>query len=331
MARGKKLNLKEMGKIDILKSQKMSNRQIAIKLKRTHSLINNYINLGKNYGKKKIPGRKPILTNRDKSRIIRKASNNTMSAAEIKGELSLTVCTRRVQQILHEDKNLVFTRKMAKPRLTDFHKSARLEFAKKYVGKSNMWDKVIFSDEKKFNLDGPDGLQYYWHDLRKDPKTCMSRNFGGGSVMVWGAFSLIGKLQLQWISTRMNSDKFIELLDFSLVTDAEHLMGKDYIFQQDNASIHKSKVTKTWLNERKINVLEWPSVSPDLNPIENLWGIIAREVYAKDRQYLTIESLKIAISEAWLNISPNTIINLVNSMTNRLISVIEAKGGNTKY
>jgi len=43
---------------------------------------------------------------------------------------------------------------------------------------------VIFSDEKKFNLDGPDGCDSYWHDLRKEHLVKPRRNFGGGSVMV---------------------------------------------------------------------------------------------------------------------------------------------------
>ncbi|KAI8120489.1 Transposable element Tc3 transposase [Lucilia cuprina] len=58
------------------------------------------------------------------------------------------------------------------------------------------WEKVLFSDEKKFNLDGPDGFQYYWHDLQKDKEVRMSRNFGGGSLMIWGGFSIKGKLPL---------------------------------------------------------------------------------------------------------------------------------------
>jgi len=47
------------------------------------------------------------------------------------------------------------------------------------------WNSIIFSDEKKFNLDGPDGYQYYWRDLRKEKETYFTRHSGGGSVMVW--------------------------------------------------------------------------------------------------------------------------------------------------
>ncbi|KAG2884322.1 hypothetical protein PC116_g16421 [Phytophthora cactorum] len=42
------------------------------------------------------------------------------------------------------------------------------------------WDRVIFSDEKKLNLDGPDGMKYYWHDLWTEKETFFSRQNGGG-------------------------------------------------------------------------------------------------------------------------------------------------------
>lgn len=67
------------------------------------------------------------------------------------------------------------------------------------------WNKVIFSDEKKFNLDGPDGWAYYWHDLRKDEATFSTRQQGGGSVMIHGGFSGNGKIPLTVIDAKLNS------------------------------------------------------------------------------------------------------------------------------
>ncbi|XGW34798.1 hypothetical protein V3C99_018652 [Haemonchus contortus] len=53
------------------------------------------------------------------------------------------------------------------PRITDRYREARLEFTKMSLGRD--WAKVVFSDEKKFNSDNPDGNKYYWRNLRKEP------------------------------------------------------------------------------------------------------------------------------------------------------------------
>ncbi|GBM33808.1 Transposable element Tc3 transposase [Araneus ventricosus] len=59
-----------------------------------------------------------------------------------------------------------------------------------YYGEKK-WDDVIFSDEKKFNLDGPDGFRYFWYDLRKEKEIFSKHTFGGGSVIVWGGFATV--------------------------------------------------------------------------------------------------------------------------------------------
>ena len=70
------------------------------------------------------------------------------------------------------------------PWMTKDHMVRRVMFAEKHLEFSLDWSSVIFSDEKKFNLDGPDGIQCYWRDLRKEPQYFQKRQSGGGSVMV---------------------------------------------------------------------------------------------------------------------------------------------------
>lgn len=220
---------------------------------------------------------------------------------------------------------------MAKPVLTDQHKQARLEFARLHMTWDKEWHCVIFSDEKKFNLDGPDGWRYYWHDLRDEQTILAKRHSGGGSIMVWAAFSWCGKSEICFVSHRLNSARYIEVLESHLLPVAEGIAGKDYVFQQDNAPCHSPKLVKSWLTSNKINSMKWPAYSPDLNPIENLWGILSRKVYANGRQFKDIESLKAAILESWASIEVEMCQKLIKSMKNRIYDVLFNHGGHTKY
>ena len=77
--------------------------------------------------------------------------------------------------------------------------------------------------------------------------------------------------------------------------------------------------------------MDWPSRSPDLNPIENLWGILVRAVYADGRQFSTVAELKDAIRAAWAAIKPEVLKKLIESMKNRMFDLICAKGGIINY
>ena len=80
--------------------------------------------------------------------------------------------------------SLGYGKHKSKPTLTKTHKDQRLDFAREYVSFSiEDWSQIVWSDEKKFNLDGPDSL-HTWYDLRKEKEIFSERNFGGGSVMI---------------------------------------------------------------------------------------------------------------------------------------------------
>jgi hypothetical protein len=100
--------------------------------------------------------------------------------------------------------------------LTDEHKEARLAFAQKSIKNRVDWSKIFWSDEKKFDLDGPDGIRYYWHDLRNEPKYLSRRTFGGGTLMIWGAFVGNKLFDLVIVETTMNSEKYKEMLSKNL-------------------------------------------------------------------------------------------------------------------
>ncbi|ETV79729.1 hypothetical protein H257_06966 [Aphanomyces astaci] len=194
-----------------------------------------------------------------------------------------TFTARTLRRVLQRSKPFIYKKRKTTPRLTNVHKQARVDWAKEHVDFGPKWDNVIFSDEKQFNLDGPDGLQYYWHDLRKEDQTFLSRQNGGGSVMSWGGFSSKGRTSLAILFGCQDSFAYCDTVANFMVTFAHAAHVEDFLFQQDNASIHASKETTAFLADIGVDVLSWPSLSPDLKPIANLWGYLARKVYANGR------------------------------------------------
>ena len=118
--------------------------------------------------------------------------------------------------------------------LTKAHKIKRVEWAMaKITWNAEKWANTVFSGEKKFNLDGPDGLQFYWHDIRKDEQIYSTRQSGGGSVMVWGAFSAKGKTELAILDGNQDSGDYVYTLSEYLLPFIDLQHGRDCVFQQD--------------------------------------------------------------------------------------------------
>ncbi len=116
--------------------------------------------------------------------------------------------------------------------------------------------------------------------------------------MVWGAMSSAGVGPLCFLRSKVNTAVYQEVLEHFMLPAADQLYGDaDFIFQQDLAPAHSAKASSTWFKDHGIPVLNWPANSPDLNPIENLWGIVKRKMrYARPNN---AEELKATIRATW--------------------------------
>ena len=151
---------------------------------------------------------------------------------------------------------------------------------------------------------------------------------GGGNVMVWGCMSAVGVGELYFIEGNMNSNMYCEILQQSMISSLQKL-GRRAVFQHDNDPKHTSKTNTALLKRLRVKVMDWSSMSSNLNLIEHLWGILKRKVEV--RKVSNICQLCDVVMEEWKSIPVATCEALVNSMPRRVKAVLDNEGGHTKY
>ncbi len=221
----------------------------------------------------------------------------------------------------------VFRKRATKPFLNQRQRQKHLTWA---VEKKNwtvaQWSKVLFSDESKFCISFGNQGPRVWRKSGEAQNPCCLKSSVKfpHSVMIWAAMSSAGVGPLCFLKSTVNAAIYQEILEHFMLPSADKLYGDaDFIFQQDLAPAHTAKGTKSWFNDHGVTVLEWPANSPDLNPIENLWGIVKRKM--RDTRPNNADELKATVKATWASIPPQQCHKLITSMPRRIEAVIKAK------
>ncbi|KAG2456474.1 TCB1 transposase, partial [Polypterus senegalus] len=282
-------------------------------------------------------GRASKLSNRGRRALVREVTKNPMitlsdpqrSSVE-RGEPSRRTT---ISAAIHQS-GLYGGVARRKPLLIKRHMAACLEFAKRHRKDSQtMRNKILWSDETKIELFGMNATRHIWRKpgtAHHQANTIPAMKHGSGSIMLWGCFLAAGTGRLVRIKGKMTATMYRDILDENLLQSALDLrLGRRFIFQQDYDPKHTAKISKEWLQDNSVNVLEWPNQSPDLNPIEHLWRDLKMAVHRRFTSNL-MEPER-CWKEEWAKLAKNSCAKLVVSYSKRLEAGIAAKGVSTKY
>jgi transposase len=249
-------------------------------------------------------------------------------AKKIRTEHGVSITKSTIRRIAH-DEGLVYRRRKKKPLLTEAHKVARLRFARLRRPRG-FWSRVMWSDEASFALYSSTKGEWVEEGEEADPQETVK---WPPRIRVWAAISTKGKTPLVRIPKKMKAEEFETLLVDKLVPlmcDAINGRPEDFIFMQDGDGTHTAKRVRNRLeNEGIEQLLPWPALSPDLNPIENAWSIVERHL--ETVHPTSDRGLWEAMQDAWQKIDSTQLLRLCGNVPMRLKAVKAAQGGHTKY
>ena len=227
----------------------------------------------------------------------------------------MTVKRRLNEQGLYKLKPLL------KPLLLEEHRFRRLKWAK--TNKNTDWSKVIFTDETTISqFSKPKKVWRQKGQIIKVPTVKHSLK-----VHVYGCFSEKGFGNIYCFTNNLNADLLCTIYKSTLLPSAEIFFGKDnhsWKLQEDNDPKHMSKKAQKWRVDNEVERISWPSQSPDLNPIENVWAVLKVNV-GNHKPTSTKELIRI-IKKEWKKLDKTFAENLVLSMKNRISLALSNKG-----
>jgi transposase len=257
------------------------------------------------------------------------------SPRQIKRKLNLDVSISTIDRRLQEAG--LFGRVAAHKRAyTEAERRKRLSFAEGYKDWTvDQWNRVLFSDEKCFYGKGFCGRIWVRREKgeRLNPMYTVHKTAHPVKVNVWACFCGRGVGYMYIFNENMDAVLMKKILNANLIPSADLLFDADppeqWFLLHDNDKKFNSRLVQEFLHNKGVTTIDFPPYSPDLNPMENLWSMVAREV--EKHACETMEELQDVVADEWDKVDKKDLLTLANSMPSRCKAVIDARGWHTKY
>ncbi|KAI4464534.1 transposable element-related [Holotrichia oblita] len=189
-----------------------------------------------------------------------------------------------------------------KTELSERNRQDRINFALYYQNMPiDFWKTVIFSDESTF---------------QSTPNTHTRLQCGAGTI--WD------------INGHLTALQYRDILENVMLPSVTSLYDQ-FTFQHDNSPIHTTNVVQQWITDNNLRLLNWPARSPDLNPIENLWGYIKKRMRENPIERGDRNLLWQKIVQEWEEVTDDYCHKLIESIPSTLEEVIQNNGRWTHY
>lgn len=245
---------------------------------------------------------------------------------------STIVCTAEVQGIIARIPRI-------RTFLSELQLIKRLAYCQRIKAQAcQPWKDVLWTDESVFLLT-PSHRQYVWVDEGCMPED-MHRFKHPGSVWVWGGISWYGKTKL--IILTMSKGGGFKAINYQeqvltyVKDNKDYLLAKRGRLMEDGSRCHTAKINLQYRAKHNIKMFppepnSWPPNSPDLNPVENVWGWMKMKLHELPEYPTHGDVMVKEVQKIWKSITLETCRQYIQTYETRLDEVIEAKGGYSHY
>ena len=206
--------------------------------------------------------------------------------------------------------------------IRDANKGKRLEWCQKMIAEQELFEDVIFSDESTIQLETHRKRCYR---RKNQPRKLKPRPKHPPKIHVWAGISKRGATSIVLFSGIMTATRYTEILEASLLPFVREVYPEGHRFQQDNDPKHCAHYTRNYFDSNGINWWRTPAESPDLNPIENVWGSM-KEFLRNTYKPKNLDDLKKGIKEFWKTMTPAVCTRYIDHLKKVMPAVVTKEG-----